>query len=257
MPVWAKKLLFLAVLLAFWQAWCWTGLVPADVLPSPGRVGQALARGVADKGYLESFLVSARRMAVGYGASVFLGIALGTLLAWSRTLDDMAGSFLVALQSLPSVCWYPLALLWFGASEGAILFVLILGAVLSITIATSAGIRQVSPLYIAAAHTMGAHGLRLHLHVTLPAAFPSILGGMKLGWAFAWRALMAGELLYKIAGATGLGAHLQAGHQAKDMAQVLSVMVLIVALGMAVDFSLFGVLERRIRERWGLASRGA
>ena len=252
MPAWAKKIVFLAIVLALWQAWCWTGLVPADVLPPPGRVARALVRGIADKGYLEAFLVSARRMAVGYGASILLGIALGTILAWFRTLDDMVGSFLVALQSLPSVCWYPLALLWFGAGEGAILFVIILGAVLSITIATSAGIRQVPPLLVSAAHTMGAHGLRLHLHVTLPAAFPSILGGMKLGWAFAWRALMAGELLYQIAGATGLGTHLQAGHQAKDMAQVLSVMVLIVALGMAVDLALFGVLERRIRERWGL-----
>ncbi len=252
MPAWAKKVLFLAIVLGLWQAWCWTGLVSTDALPTPGRVARALAEGVADRGYLEAFLVSARRMAVGYALSVLLGVLLGTLLAWWRTLDDMLGSFLVALQSLPSVCWFPLALLWFGPSEGAILFVLVLGAVLSITIATTAGIRQVPPLLISAAQTMGARGLPLHVHVTLPAAFPSILGGMKLGWAFAWRALMAGELLYTIAGASGLGTALQAGHRAQDMARVLSVMVLIVLLGMAVDFAFFGVLERRIRERRGL-----
>ncbi len=252
MPAWAKKIAFLAGLLAVWQALSWSGLLPARILPSPAEVARSLAAGISDKGYLQAFGVSARRMALGYGLSVVLGVVLGTLLGWSRTLEEMLGSFLVALQALPSVCWYPLAILWFRPGELAILFVLVLGAVLSITIATSAGIRQVSPLLISAAHTMGAHGLKLHLHVTLPAALPSILGGMKLGWAFAWRALMAGELLYQIQGAVGLGTHLQAGHRSNDMAQVIAVMIFIIALGMLVDFLLFGFLERRIRERWGL-----
>lgn len=255
MPAWLKKIAFVAGLLIVWQILAVAGLVNETILPAPSKIGRALVEGVTERGYLEAFLVSARRMAVGYFISVFLGIALGTLLAWSRTLDDMVGSFLVALQALPSVCWYPLAILWMGPSEGAILFVLVLGAVLSITIATSSGIRHVSPLLVSAAHTMGAHGLRLHLHVTLPAALPSILGGMKLGWAFAWRALMAGELLYQIAGATGLGTHLQTGHRSGNMAAVLAVMVFIIALGILVDLALFGVLERRIRERWGLGKR--
>ncbi len=252
MPAWAKKVLFILAIVAAWQGSCWMGVFPESVLPSPAQVARNLAQGIGSGGYLEAFLVSARRMAVGYGISIVLGIALGTILAGSRTLDESVGSFLVALQALPSVCWYPLALLWFGAGEGAILFVVILGAVLSITIATSAGIRQVPLLYIQAAHTMGARGLKLHLYVTLPAALPSILGGMKLGWAFAWRALMAGELLYQIAGSTGLGTHLSKGHTAGDMSQVIAVMVLIVALGMLVDLAVFGLLERRMRERWGL-----
>ncbi len=252
MPAWVKKLFFLSGLLAFWQTLSWSGLLPAQVMPSPAEVARSLLAGIAEKGYLQAFLVSARRMAVGYGLSVILGIVIGTILGWSRTLDQMVGSFLVALQALPSVCWYPLAILWFKPGETAILFVLLVGAVLSITIATSAGIRQVSPLLISAAHTMGARGLNLHLHVTLPAALPSILGGMKLGWAFAWRALMAGELLYQIQGAVGLGTHLQAGHRSNDMGQVIAVMLFIIALGMLVDLLLFGILERRIRERWGL-----
>jgi NitT/TauT family transport system permease protein len=214
-------------------------------------VGRALAEGIGEKGYLSAFLLSAKRIALGYLLSIAAGILLGTLLAWWRWLDDLVGSGLVSLQALPSVCWFPLGFLWFGEGEGAVLFVVILGAVLSITIATSTGIRNIAPITLQAARTLGAKGFALHRYVTLPAALPSILGGMKLGWAFAWRALMAGEILF--AGLDrGLGFHLAVGQKAKDMSQIIAVMVLIVALGVLIDLALFGWIDRRIRERWGL-----
>jgi NitT/TauT family transport system permease protein len=252
LPLWTRRLLFSAALVALWQAVSAAGLIPARVLPSPLQVGHALVSGLTEKGYLGAFLLSARRIAVGYALSILAGVALGTLLAWWRSLHDLVGSALVSLQALPSVCWFPLAFLWFGEGEGAILFVVILGAILSITIATSSGIRNLSPIYLQAARTLGASGFALHRYVTLPAALPSILGGMKLGWAFAWRALMAGEILFATLD-RGLGFHLAVGQKAKDMSQILAVMVLIVSLGILVDLLLFGILERRLRERWGLA----
>lgn len=251
MPVFVRRLLFVAAGLLAWQLFSWMRLLPEAVLPSPLQVGAALRDGLTDRGYFSALLLSARRIALGYAISIVAGVALGTCLAWWRSLDDIVGSGLVSLQSLPSVCWFPLAFLWFGEGEGAILFVVILGAILSITIATSSGIRNVPPLFIQAARTMGARGFALHRYVTLPAALPSILGGMKLGWAFAWRALMAGEILFATLD-RGLGFHLAVGQKAKDMSQILAVMLLIVLLGVLVDLLLFGLLERRLRERWGL-----
>jgi NitT/TauT family transport system permease protein len=251
MSLQSRRILFALGALALWQLVAWVRAVPEHILPSPFQVGRTLFDGVAEKGYHTAFLLSARRIALGYSLSIAAGVALGTLLAWWRSLDDLVGSALVSLQALPSVCWFPLAFLWFGEGEGAILFVVILGAILSITIATASGIRNIPPLLIQAARTMGARGIALHRHVTLPAALPSIIGGMKLGWAFAWRALMAGEILF-VGLERGLGFHLAVGQKAKDMSQILAVMLLIILLGILVDLLLFGFLERRLRERWGL-----
>jgi NitT/TauT family transport system permease protein len=155
----------------------------------------------------------------------------------------------IGLQALPSICWLPLALLWFGLGEKAILFVVVMGALLSIALATADGVRNTSPLYLRAARTMGAEGLRLYRRVVLPAALPGILSGMKLGWSFAWRSLMAGELLYI---SLGLGQALAMGRELNKMSQVVSVMVVIIAIGLVIDQLVFRPTERRVRERWGL-----
>jgi NitT/TauT family transport system permease protein len=144
-----------------------------------------------------------------------------------------------------------LALLWFGLSEKAIMFVVVMGAVLSVTLSTADGVRNTPPLYLRAARTMGARGLRLYTGVILPSALPAILSGMKLGWSFAWRSLMAGELLYVSVG-LGLGQLLTMGRELNDMSQVIAVMLLIVAIGLLVDRAIFAPVERRVRERWGL-----
>jgi NitT/TauT family transport system permease protein len=158
------------------------------------------------------------------------------------------GTLVTGLQALPSICWLPLAILWFGLSESAIQLVVIGGSVFSITVATEAGVRNVSPLYIRAARTMGARGATLYLRVILPAALPSILSGMRLGWTFAWRSLMGAELLY-VSG--GLGQLLATGREVNDMALVLAVMVAIVVIGLAFEGLLFDRVEARVRERWG------
>ena len=175
----------------------------------------------------------------------------GLLLGRSRLVQTTLGPMVMGLQALPSICWLPLALLWFGLGEKAILFVVVMGALLSITLSTADGVRNTPPLYLRAARTMGASGFALYSRVVLPAAFPSIVSGMKLGWSFAWRSLMAGELLYI---SLGLGQALAMGRELNNMSQVIAVMILIVVIGLAVDRMVFGPTERRVRERWGLAA---
>ncbi len=189
-----------------------------------------------------------RRLVVGYLLSLAGGVGLGLLLARSRPLRESVGTVVTGLQALPSICWLPLALLWFGLSETAILFVVVAGSLLAITVATEAGVSNVPPLYVRAARTMGARGATLYLRVILPAALPAILSGMRLGWTFAWRSLMAGELLF-VSG--GLGQLLATGRELGDMARVMAVMVAIVTLGLVTEVLIFQRLDARVREVWG------
>jgi NitT/TauT family transport system permease protein len=223
-----------------WPRWLFPG--PLDVaaslgqIASDGRLAAAAARSLA-------------RLAQGYAASVAIGVPLGIAMARAELLRRALRPIVLGLQALPSICWLPLAMLWFGLSELAILFVVLMGSVLAIAIATEDAVAGVDPVLLRAAGTLGVRGPRFHLGVLLPAALPGILTGLKLGWSFAWRALMAGELLF-VAG--GLGQLLQAGREVLDAALVMAVMAAIVAVGMAVDRVLFRIVELRVRRRWGL-----
>ncbi len=212
-------------------------------------MGQSLWAGFADGSYPFAIAISLRCLAIGYVISLAVGIPLGLLLGRVRLVQDTVGSVVLGLQALPSICWLPLALLWFGLSERAILFVVVMGAMLSLSLATADGVRNTSPLYLRAALTLGARGWQLYPMVILPAALPAIVSGMKIGWSFAWRSLMAGELLYV---SLGLGQLLTMGRELNDMSQVIAVMFIIIALGLLVDRALFASIERRLRERWGL-----
>jgi sulfonate transport system permease protein len=213
-------------------------------------VVQTLWAGLSDGSLLIGMAVSMKRIVIGYGFSIVAGTLLGVIIGSVRLLDETVGSLIQGLQALPSICWLPLAVVWFGLNEGAILFVVVMGALLAVAIATDAGIKNVSPLYVRAARNMGVRGIALYRRVILPAAFPSIVTGMKLGWSFAWRALMAGELLFV---GLGLGHLLTVGRDLNDMSQVVAVMLVIVAIGMLADRLIFARLETRIRARWGLA----
>jgi NitT/TauT family transport system permease protein len=193
--------------------------------------------------------VSLRRIVVSYGFSAVVGTVMGLLLGQVKALQDTVGSVVLGLQTLPSICWLPLALLWFGLSEQAILFVTVMGAILSITIATESGVRSLPPIYLRAGRTMGAEGFALYRDVILPAALPYIVSGMKQGWSFAWRSLMAGELLYVN---LGLGQLLMIGRELNNMSQVVAVMIVIILIGVAVDRGVFARVEHRLRRQWGL-----
>lgn len=205
--------------------------------------------GLADRSFLLGAAISLQRVLIGYAISLFFGVLLGILIGRFRVLDETLGSFIVGLQALPSICWLPLAILWFGLSEAAILFVVIMGAILSITISTDDGIKNIPPILVRAARTMGTKGFDLYLRVILPAALPSIVTGMKMGWSFAWRSLMAGELLFV---GLGLGHLLVIGRELADMNLVVAVMLVIVTIGVMVDRLVFARLEDFVMERWGL-----
>lgn len=219
------------------------------LLPSPKAVGQSLVENTANLSIPLAIVASMKRMAIGYALALTLGLAIGLATSRSDLLRDTVGSFSLGLQSLPSVCWLPLALLWFGLSEKAVVFVVVMGATFCMATSIDDGIRHVSPLYIKAGRTLGAKGMRLQWRVVLPAALPSIVTGMKLGWSFAWRSLMAGELLYS---EQGLGRVLMLGRDLQDMAQVVAAMSVILALGLAVNQYGFLPAERAIARRWGL-----
>lgn len=245
-----RRSLFVLLLLVLWDAVFRFGFYQGFLMPSPGEVADSFWRGLADGSFLVGTLVSLKRIALGYLISLVVGVVLGLLVGRFQILDDTVGSLIFGLQTIPSICWLPFAILWFGLSETAILFVVVMGAVLSIAIATDDGVKNTPPLLIRAGKTMGIRGIRLYLSVIFPSALPAIVSGMKLGWSFAWRSLMAGELLFVSA---GVGQLLTVGRDLNDPSLVIAVMIVIVLIGLTFEKLIFGQLESFIRRRWGLS----
>jgi len=244
-----RRTLFFGAFLAVWGILSALRLWPGYLFPSPFEVGRTLFEGFLDKTVPIGVAASLWRLVRGYALAMAIGLPLGIVLAKVRPVKETLGLLIMGLQALPSICWLPLALLWFGLNERAILFVVVMGAVFSIAQSTEDGVRNTAPVYLRAARNLGARGFRLYSAVILPSALPSIVSGMKLGWSFAWRSLMAGELLYSL---PGLGKLLNMGRELNDMSQVLATIMVIIVLGLISDRLIFGTLERRVRERWGL-----
>ena len=192
-----------------------------------------------------------RRLLLGYVFGIVLGLPLGLLTARFRVVSDTLGLVALGLQTLPSVCWVPLALLWFGQSEMAMFFVVVMGTLWSMIIATDNGVRNVPPIYARAARTMGSSGLHVWLKVMLPASLPFIVSGMKQGWAFAWRSLMAAEIYVTILSGFGLGNLLHYGRELNAMEQVIGIMLVIIVIGLLADKILFSPWEKFLHRRWG------
>lgn len=244
-----KHVAFYGALLLVWIVLAKLKIWPPYVFPDPKGVLESLYAGFSDKSFLIAIGVSMRRMLIGYGLSVVLGMVLGLLVASNKFLEETLGGLLVSLQSLPSICWLPLAVLWFGLSEQAILFVVVMGSLLSVTISMETGRRQIPKIYGMAGRNLGAHGLRLFFFVLLPASLPYIVTGLKQGWAFAWRSLISGEMIFV---SLGLGQLLMMGRDLNDMSQVIAVMILIIAIGYIVDGLVFQTVERRLQRKWGV-----
>ena len=230
------------------------GLWNELLFPSPGQVGEALRRGFADRSLLLATLASIKRLLIGYSFSLSVGVPLGLLLGRIRWLDETLGLVTMGLQALPSICWLPLAILWFGLSEAAIQFVVVMGSLMAIIAATRDGVNVIPPLFVRAARVLGAKGWHLYRSVILPASLPAVLTGAKLGWSFAWRSLMAAELLYS---SVGLGNTLTVGRELHDMALVVAAMLIIMTLGLLTDRAVFGSLERLLYARWGTSRQRA
>jgi NitT/TauT family transport system permease protein len=247
----ARLIIFYAGLCGLWTLLAELKIWPPYLFPTPWGVGGALYAGFQDHSYWIAIAVSMRRVLIGYAISVVLGMILGLGVASSKFLEETMGGLLVSLQSLPSICWWPLALLWFGLSQNAILFVVVMGSFLSVTLAMEDGRKQMPKIYGMAGRNLGASGFQLFWYVLLPASLPFIVSGLKQGWAFAWRSLITAEMLYL---SLGLGQVLMMGRDLNDMSAVIAVMILIIAIGYVVDGLVFKSMESRLQRRWGLTS---
>lgn len=191
------------------------------------------------------------RAVLGFALAALIGIVAGALVSRVRPLRAAVGSLITGLQTMPSIAWFPFAIILFGGTTSAILFVIVLGAAPSIANGLIAGVDYTPPLLLKAGALMGLRRLSLYRFLILPASLPSFVAGLKQGWAFAWRSLMAGELLVLIANRPSLGVLLSADQDQADMASAISIIIVILVIGICVD-SLFGVADRAIRRRWGL-----
>jgi len=196
--------------------------------------------------------ITVRRAALGYLLAVVVGSGLGVAVARVRVLRVALGSLITGLQSMPSVAWFPLAILLFKLSEAAILFVVVVGAAPAIANGFIAGVDHIPPLLLRAGRVLGARRLALYRHVIVPAAMPGIVAGLKQGWAFAWRSLMAGELLVIIGNRPSLGVRLQFAREFSDAEGLLAAIIAVLAIGVIVDTMIFGRIEHVIRVRRGL-----
>jgi NitT/TauT family transport system permease protein len=192
------------------------------------------------------------RASVGYLTALAIGAALGIAVARNKVLRSAIGSLITGLQTMPSIVWFPLAIVLFKLTEQAILFVVVLGAAPSIANGVISGIDHVPPTLIRAGRSLGARGLVLQRHVVVPAALPGVVAGLKQGWAFAWRSLMAGELIVIIDRKPALGSGLQLARDVSDYEGLVAKMVVILVVGIVVDALLFGRMERAVRSRFGL-----
>jgi sulfonate transport system permease protein len=256
--VWAAawpKLLAIALVLIVWQLIVWSGWKPEYVLPGPRTVFDSFRENFGTN--MEAAGTTLRRGFQGFAFALVIGTIVGALVARNRVLRSAIGSLITGLQTMPSVAWFPLAILLFQLGEGAIFFVVVLGAAPSIANGLISGIDHIQPILLRAGRVLGAKRWSAFRYVVLPAALPSFVAGLKQGWAFAWRSLLAGELIVLIPGQFSLGQQLDANRQLGDSAGVIAVMIVILVIGILVDALLFGTAERRIRRRYGLVDAAA
>jgi NitT/TauT family transport system permease protein len=241
-----QPLLGVGVLLLVWAIVA--AATETSSIPGPAEVWTALRRGFADGSLPEATAKSLIRLAFSFAAALVIGTALGLVLAASELARRSIRPLVVALQITPFVAWVPLAVIWFGVTERAVVFVAIAGSFPAVTLATLQGIRQVPPLYVRAGRTLGATGWDLQRSVVFPSALPAYMAGVQQAWGFAWKALMAGELIVP-ATANGLGHLLD---RSQDVASLLAIVAVIAVIGVAVEYLIVGPVDRRVRSRRGL-----
>ena len=244
----------LVVALMVWQLVVWSGWKAEYVLPGPTKVLPALWNHLGS--FLDAAAVTLQRAVIGFLIAAAIGTALGGLIARSRILRSAIGAMVTSLMTMPSIAWFPAAIVLFGLNESSIRFVIVIGAAPSIANGFIAGVDNTPPILMRAARVLGAKGWRAFRHVVVPAALPTYVAGLKQGWAFAWRSLLAGELLVQIAGKPSLGRELSVSSQSLDYAGMYATMIVILAIGLIAD-ALFSASERRIRRRYGLVDAAA
>lgn len=247
-------IVFAIIMILIWQGGIWLAVDVLDIaktytLPSPLGVLECFIDLCSDGSLFKVVLYSLGRGVLGYFIAVVIGILLGLFLHRNETIRKNLKPFILGLQTLPSVCWVPFSILWFGLTTEAILFVVVMGACFSVAISVDNAIRNVPPIYIKAALTLGANKSQLYRQVIFPACLPELVSGLKQGWSFAWRALMSGEVMTT---SIGLGQTLIMGRDLSDINQVMLVMILIVVVGIVIDKYVFSKGEQRMLKKRGL-----
>jgi NitT/TauT family transport system permease protein len=242
-----KRILLLTILVLAWEG-C-VRLPYVNELPSLVGIAQILWANLTDMSFLWDILLSLKRMVIGYSWVILIGILGGLILGKTQWLHDLLGPFIVASQAMPGIVWVPVATFIFGLTEAAVIFTIILGGTGIVLVNTDTGVRNVPQIFLQAARVMGAGGFKLFWHVIVPAATPKILDGLRLAWAFGWRALMAGELIVAIG---GFGRRIQDVVYSRDMGQLLVLIIVIGLIGFMVDECVFKNIEKSVQRRWGL-----
>src|SRR5512132_392005 len=252
--IWAAvwpKLLAIAIVIGVWELVYLSGWKSAAILPSPAAVFSDLWAQAHHAVLWQAIATTLRRAVIGFGMALVIGIVIGALVSRIKPLRAAVGSMITALQTMPSIAWFPFAIILFGATTNAILFVIILGAAPSIANGLIAGVDYTPPLLLRAGRTMGLGRIAMYRHLILPASLPSFVAGLKQGWAFAWRSLMAGELLVIIMGQPSIGVLLSTFQDQSAMASTISIMIVILVLGIVVDL-IFTRIDASIRRRRGM-----
>lgn len=242
-------LLFYVVIFSSWQALFNAGLIPDYLFPSPLQVANRLWELGSDGYLLPSIRATFQRMVAGFSIGAAIGLGIGLLMGVNSIINNCLKSLFLGLQTLPTAAWVPISLLIFGLSVHGIYFVIIMSSFPAIAIATSSGILHIPPIYLREAKTLGTRWYALPGRVILPAALPAIVTGLKLGWTLGWHGGVSAEL---IKSTVGLGFLLYMGRELNDAAQVIGIMVVTILFGLLLDRFFFGIIERRIRIRWGL-----
>ena len=248
--VW-PKLLAIAIVIGVWELVYLSGWKSAAILPSPAAVFSDLWAQAQHALLWQAIATTMRRAVIGFGMALVIGVVIGALVSRIKPLRAAVGSMITALQTMPSIAWFPFAIILFGATTNAILFVIILGAAPSIANGLIAGVDYTPPLLLRAGRTMGLGRIAMYRHLILPASLPSFVAGLKQGWAFAWRSLMAGELLVIIMGQPSIGVLLSTFQDQSEMASTISIMIVILVLGIVVDL-IFTRVDASIRRRRGM-----
>lgn len=249
-----SSILSVTILMIVWQmiyiaSTDWCSWVKPYALPNPIGVLDSFLILAGNGSLVLAVSYSLLRVLIGFFIAIVIGCIFGILILNSKFLQIHLKPVLLGIQTLPSICWVPFAILWFGLGEGSIIFVVVMGSAFSIAFAIENGVKNVPPIYIKAARTMGVTNWMLYKKVIIPAALPSFIGGLKQGWSFAWRALMSGEVM---SASIGLGYTLMMGRDLADINQVMMVMLVIIMIGMMMDKGIFSLIENRVLRKRGL-----
>lgn len=247
--------IFYIALIAVWQLIFYAGAYLLDwwkpyAFPNPEGVAGSLVKLMTGGNLIRAILFSLKRCIIGFIVSVVIGTIFGIMVSLNEMLNSWFKPLISGIQSLPSVCWVPFAILWFGLNESAIIFVVVMGSICSVTMAIDSAVKAVPPMYIKVAKTLGADKKSLYRHVILPAILPSVVSGLRQAWSFAWRALMSAEVM---SATVGLGYSLASGRDMADINQVGLVMIIIIIVGILIDKCIFSIIETKLLKKRGIA----